>query len=80
MSKETNYDGMSFRVVLIAEGSGRLLVNTEWIEDRDAMIYLTDSLNQVPTKNRKVRAIIETRGKGYVEVPPGAPGIQNFYP
>jgi hypothetical protein len=47
--------------------SGRLLISTEFTDDRDKVIFLTDTINR-KTKDF-FRASPETRGTGYVHLP-----------
>lgn len=76
MSKETNFDGMSFRAAFVTEG-GKLLLHSEWSTDREAVIYLVDALNR---NQKKIRVSVEIKGSAYVAVPETAPHIQNYYP
>lgn len=75
VSKQTNYDGMTFRVIFVTEG-GAILATTEWSTDREALIHLTDKINQ--SRHVGIRASIETKGTGYVAVPQNIPSIQRI--
>ena len=63
MSKETSYAGMSFRVRFVS-ANGRLLGYTEWSTDRDAVIFLTDTIN---SKRIGISAFVETMGTAQVK-------------
>ena len=45
--------------------SGNLLATTEFNGDRDALIYVVDTVNQMCRE--KLRAHPETKGRGYVD-------------
>lgn len=68
MSKQTNFEGMSFRIAFIAE-NGELLLHSEWSTNRDAVAHLTDSINHARNqKHLRITATIETKGTGYVDL------------
>lgn len=58
-------NNVQFRVNFLTEG-GQYLMSTEWTTDRDAIIHLTDKINQ--GKNG-IRATPETKGTGYITIP-----------
>ena len=60
MSKETSYAGMYFRVRFV-NSNGMFLFNSEWTEDRDAIIYSTDKFNSA-IKRTGISVFIETKG------------------
>ncbi len=67
MSKETSYAGMSFRIRFVSP-SGRLLIHTEWTENRDAVIYVTDKINNASKRSGiGISAFTETKGTAQVK-------------
>lgn len=60
---EQNPHGSVYRVNFI-NLNGKLLGTTEFTGDKDAVIYLVDTVNQ--ECGRKLRAVPETKGSGGV--------------
>ena len=68
MSKETNYEGMSFRIRFVS--AGRLMGYLEWTTDRDLVAHFTDTINH---NQCDIRAFVETKGSGFVEPKKNSP-------
>jgi len=69
MSKETNYEGMSFRIRFVS-ANGLLMGYLEWTTDRDLVAHFTDTINH---NQYGIRAFVETKGSGYVEPKKNSP-------
>jgi hypothetical protein len=58
----------TYRINVISLNNEKLLAQTEFSADREAVIYLTDLINTTPGLRGKIRAQVETRGTGFAHV------------
>lgn len=54
---------VTYRINFVSN-DGILLMSTEWIKERDKIVFLADCIN---SKLKSVHASVETRGVGYVD-------------